>query len=234
MSPGNGPQRRRGVRASRAKLVHALTEAGFRTQAALAEHIADIEDLETPPKDVINRVFRELPVDPTTIERVARALGVDAHTLYKSADEEDPVGVDVESPQPPNKAWIIIVAATVVLAIAFAIGFRLDAPASIDDVDATPDPLDMGAATLAVIPFDGDDDSAFANALRSTLDLYFNVARPTADALIRSRDPVEPAGQPGSHAVRVGQRGRCPVQPAGPSRGGDQRLRGDCSRTPRS
>ena len=97
MSTGNGPQRRRGVRASRAKLVHALAEAGFRTQAALAEHIADVEGLDTPPKDVINRVFRELPVDPTTVERVARALGVEAHTLYKSADEEEPVGNEFET-----------------------------------------------------------------------------------------------------------------------------------------
>ena len=35
--------RKRGVRASRARLYHALTEAGFRSQAALAEKIADLE-----------------------------------------------------------------------------------------------------------------------------------------------------------------------------------------------
>ncbi len=191
MSPSNGPQRRRGVRASRAKLVHALTSAGFRTQAALADHIADLEGLETPPKDVINRVFRELAVDPTTIERVARALGVEAHTLYKSADEKG--AVDVEPPKPSNRTLIAVVAATVVLAIAIAIGFRSEEPAPVDDVDTTPAPLGMGTATLAVIPFDGDDDNAFANVLRGTLERYFNVARPTADALTRSRDPVEVA-----------------------------------------
>ena len=57
------------MRASRAKLAHALTEAGLKTQAALAERIADIEGLDAAPKDVVNRVFRELPVDPTTLER---------------------------------------------------------------------------------------------------------------------------------------------------------------------
>ncbi len=195
MSPANGPQRRRGVRASRAKLVHALAEAGFRTQAALAEHIADIEGLETPPKDVINRVFRELPVDPTTIERVARALDVEAHTLYKSADEEEPVGVESESPKPSNKALIAVVGATVALAIAIAIGFRLEGPTPTDEEPDTlvGSPLDMGAATLAVIPFEDDTENAFTNALRGTLELYFNVARPTAEALTRSLDPVEVA-----------------------------------------
>ncbi|RZV37242.1 MAG: hypothetical protein EX272_05810, partial [Chromatiales bacterium] len=84
MSPANSGQRNRGIRASRAKLTHALTEAGLKTQVALAERIADIESLETAPKDVVNRVFRELSVDLTTIERVARALGVEAHTLYKT------------------------------------------------------------------------------------------------------------------------------------------------------
>ena len=93
MNESGNTQRRRGVRASRAKLVRALAEAGLKTQAALAERIADAEDLDAAPKDVVNRVFRELPVDPTTLERVARGLGVDAHTLYKTADEEGlPVG----------------------------------------------------------------------------------------------------------------------------------------------
>ncbi|HNP62803.1 MAG TPA: hypothetical protein PKH39_02655, partial [Woeseiaceae bacterium] len=91
MSSPRNSQRHRGVRASRAKLAHALAEAGLKTQVALAERIADIEDLDAAPKDAVNRVFRELPVDPATLERVARALGVEAYALYKSADEEAPV-----------------------------------------------------------------------------------------------------------------------------------------------
>lgn len=77
--------RRRGVRASRIKLLRALTEAGLKTQAALAERIADREGLDAPPKDIVNRVFREQPVDAVTLERVARALGVEAWQLYKTA-----------------------------------------------------------------------------------------------------------------------------------------------------
>ncbi|MDN5864878.1 MAG: hypothetical protein L0I62_06635 [Gammaproteobacteria bacterium] len=82
--------RKRGVRASREKLSQALADAGLRTQNALAERIADIEDLDSPPRDLVNRVFREKPVDPLSLERVARALGVKAHTLYLSSADLPP------------------------------------------------------------------------------------------------------------------------------------------------
>lgn len=81
--------RRRGVRASRPRLEQALSEADLprRTQAALAERIADLEGLESVPKDLVSRVFREQPVDPQSIERVARGLGVAAHTLYQTSTD---------------------------------------------------------------------------------------------------------------------------------------------------
>lgn len=89
---GNNDERlrRRGVRASRMRLNRALVESGLKSQAALADRIADLEGLDAAPKDLVNRVFRELPVDPQSLERLARALGVPAHTLYKTADELEP------------------------------------------------------------------------------------------------------------------------------------------------
>lgn len=74
--------RKRGVRASRESLSQALARAGLKTQSALAERIADLEGLDAPPKDLVNRMFREQPVDLLSLERAARALGVEAHTLY--------------------------------------------------------------------------------------------------------------------------------------------------------
>ena len=198
MSPASSGQRTRGIRASRAKLVHALTEAGLKTQVALAERIADIESLETAPKDVVNRVFRELPVDATTIERVARALGVDAHTLYKTADEEELAA----SGSPPatvatSRIIIGVLAAAIVVAVALVASGRFSpgpgANTSKTDVVDTAPALDMGTPTLAVIPFADDTDSAFGNALRTVLASHFNVARPTADVLTTSRDPAETA-----------------------------------------
>lgn len=199
MSPSTNGQRNRGVRASRAKLVHALTEAGLKTQVALAERIADIEELEAPPKDVVNRVFRELPVDPTTVERVARALGVDAYSLYKTADEEDiPQLHNGDRRRPGNRLFFAIAFATVVAALAlgirwwFAPGETTTAP----HVNAAEEPagLGMGMPTLAVLPFADDTDGVFTNSLRNVLRNHFNVARPTADALTQSRDPAEVAG----------------------------------------
>lgn len=191
-APTNG-HRNRGVRASRAKLVHALAEAGLKTQAALAERMADIEGLETPPKDVVNRVFRELPVDPTTVERVARALNVDAYSLYKTADEEQVTPQPLQKPRPSQSRLVpVLITAVAVLAMAFGIRWWF-APGSVNEAAApqvsVQNPvLDMGAPTLAVVPFINDADGGFSNALRNVLGNHFSVARPTADMLTQSRD----------------------------------------------
>jgi len=196
-SPTSG-QRNRGVRASRAKLAHALTEAGFKTQAALAERIADIEELDAPPKDAVNRVFRELPVDPTTIERVARALGVDAYSLYKTADEEEVIQPGTAARKRPiSRVYPVVVAAALVAMLALGIRWWFQ-PAGSNDmpapgVAAETAALDMGTPTLAVVPFTDDTDSAFSNALRNVLSSYFNVARPTADVFTQVADPASVA-----------------------------------------
>ena len=83
----NGVGRKRGVKASRVKLDKAMIAAGFKTQASLAEHIATLEALESPPKDMVNRAFRQLAVDPKSLERIARALNVEAYALYLSSSE---------------------------------------------------------------------------------------------------------------------------------------------------
>ena len=96
MSPKQDTQRRRGIQASRAKLTRALTAAGLRTQAALAERIADREGLDSAPKDMVNRAFRELPVELQTLERIAAIdpkihafLNVTAEEALKQADAAD-------------------------------------------------------------------------------------------------------------------------------------------------
>lgn len=103
MSTEDQPTRKRGVRASRARLNQALAEAGFKSQAALADRMADLEGLDTAPKDLVNRVFREEPVAPRSMERLARALGAEASTLYLSSkDLQAPPG-DARPPEPPMK-----------------------------------------------------------------------------------------------------------------------------------
>lgn len=79
----------RGVIASKIRLHKALHDSGLNSQAALAERIADLEGLESAPKDLVSRVFREVRVDPRSIERIAHALGVDAFELYKPGQETE-------------------------------------------------------------------------------------------------------------------------------------------------
>lgn len=78
----------RGISCSRTKLNEALARSQLakKTQIALAEAIADKEGLEAVPKDLVNKVFRELPVDPQTIERVAAILEVPAESLYQQPE----------------------------------------------------------------------------------------------------------------------------------------------------
>ncbi|WP_138379058.1 hypothetical protein [Luteithermobacter gelatinilyticus] len=84
----NSRVRNRGIRASRVLLEKALSQSDLekKTQIALANRIADLEGLEAAPKDLVNKVFRERPVDPQTLERIARALGVEARDLYLEKD----------------------------------------------------------------------------------------------------------------------------------------------------
>jgi tetratricopeptide (TPR) repeat protein len=210
MARTNATQRRRGVRASRAKLVHALAEAGFRTQAALAERIADIEGLDSAPRDVVNRVFRELPADPTTVERIARALDVDAHTLYKTADEESgPPAAAEEAATAPDAgkwryAWSGVIVVLLVVA-AFVLWRFGRGPAVTElasaETQAAVTALSMGTPTLAVMPLVDDTNGTFATALRDALARDFNVASPTAAVLMRSQDPAEVATRLRTDAV---------------------------------
>jgi len=80
-------KRKRGVKASRVKLEKALLAAGFNTQVALAEYIAELEQTDSIPKDLVNKVFREASVSINSIERIAKALGVEAFTLYLTSEE---------------------------------------------------------------------------------------------------------------------------------------------------
>ena len=97
-------QRRRGVRADRDRLVTALMRSSLKrkTQAAIAERIADLEELDTIPRDLVSRVFREQTVDAPSIARIAAALDVDPLSLYKNDDPRDRAQND--TPQHDNVA----------------------------------------------------------------------------------------------------------------------------------
>jgi tetratricopeptide (TPR) repeat protein len=79
---------KKGLRASRERLEMAMLDAGIKTQAALAERIAELENLACPPKDSVNRVFRGESVSPKSIARIAKVLQVEPQQLYET--EPDP------------------------------------------------------------------------------------------------------------------------------------------------
>ncbi|MDT0629613.1 hypothetical protein [Alteromonas sp. W364] len=79
-------KRKRGIKASRVKLEAAMLDAGIETQFALASKIAESEGLEKIPKDLVSKVFRERAVSTHNLARVAKALQVEAHTIYLSSE----------------------------------------------------------------------------------------------------------------------------------------------------
>jgi Flp pilus assembly protein TadD len=181
--------RRRGVRASRAKLVRALADAGLKTQAALADRMADLEGLEASPKDVVNRVFREQPVDPATLERIARALQTDAYKLYLTADEAaDPAAPRAEateSSQEPattdspsrERRWRLALAIGISLIVVLgALLWLARRPDSTAGPTAQPvlQPK-FGRFHVAIAQFAGDDSGEFAVLVRERLEKSLGV-----------------------------------------------------------
>ncbi|HEX7122056.1 MAG TPA: tetratricopeptide repeat protein, partial [Gemmatimonadaceae bacterium] len=205
--------RRRGVRASRAKLYRALSDAGLKTQAALAERIADQEGLESPPKDTINRVFRELPVEVQTLERVARALGVEAYSLYRSSDEAALFGPADEANRAPGgradaapddaaaeaagghgrpAPWAAIgagLAAALIAALLIVSVLPLEETEGGARIDSRQPHLDLGRRTLQVLSIEGDESGLLAEAIREQLGEHFQVASATAGVLTEALPP---------------------------------------------
>jgi len=205
-------RRKRGIRASRSRLTRALTAAGLRTQAALAERIADLEGLDAAPRDIVNRVFREQAVDPRTLERVAQALGVEAHTLYQSSRDPVPAGLSAREAIParrrPGPRFLYagtVAALVIVLGMA---GVWLLRDRSPSDATATAgttfEPLGLGASTLAVLPIANDADAAMTHALRRALAEVFTVATATSTVLVKDLDPVAAARRLRTDAILDG------------------------------
>ena len=224
MAPRTRSNRRRGVRASRARLYHALTEAGFRSQTALAERIADLEGLDQAPRDLVSRVFREQPVELQTLERVARALDVEAWQLYLTSGEperaEDAVRTDARpigpaaTPGPSARRSstrvralaAAVTGAVVIVGVTWWSGAIDDDPGANDPRDALAPvwttAFPIGRTPTLVVRATPDD--TFADALRGALEQHFRVAAPSAELLVHASDPRDITERLRSDAVVEG------------------------------
>ena len=100
-----------------------------------------------------------MPVEPQSLERIARALGVEAHTLYKTADEADDQPAMLghrESPEKrswfiPNPAFITFVALVVTVSIVWWLYPEGSSEVQGDKPDITSS-LTLGRPTLVLLP----------------------------------------------------------------------------------
>lgn len=188
MTDSSRTTRQRGIKASPQKLTRARKAAGFTSQAAVAEKIAEIEGLDNPPKDVVNRAFRGVKVSPDTIDRLALALRVEAHTLLLTSDEDLPTRQHIEPTAPLLSErspwpWVFIVALTLGVAAILALVVTQRRPPAAQIAGASAQSaVDPALAHLAVadtsINIDlssAELDEAFEGALRKALDANFAV-----------------------------------------------------------
>jgi tetratricopeptide (TPR) repeat protein len=212
---GGGRSRRRGVRASRIKLSAALTSAGLRTQAALAERMADLEGLDAPPRGIVYRVFRQQPVDLNTLTRVAQALGVEAYTLLLSSDEISEAADDALEPVQQGSGgdrWRLaspLTAALALLIIAPLLAVWLGSQSVESPPAAGPPPevrTDLSDLAFAVLPFRDDAGGRLADAVRAKLAEHARVATAgIVDADSGGDDAAAVAGRFGADVVVDGR-----------------------------
>ncbi|MCB1683137.1 MAG: hypothetical protein KDI31_01580 [Pseudomonadales bacterium] len=206
--------RKRGVRASRIRLEQAMREAELPrlTQAALAERIADLEALETAPRDMVSRVFREQPVDPQSIERVARALGVPTHTLYLTstdpplaAGQPGPVD-DAETGSAPKlkparwRWFLLMCVAGAVLFLGATVTFRWDEVNCRLRALTSTATIEEGRLGVLIARFEGDQH---AQAQRFVADRFLDdAALAPFLSVVTLCDTYSDAG-PGDRRVRL-------------------------------
>lgn len=181
-----------------------MAAAELRTQAALAERIADREGLEAVPRDMVSRVFRQRPVDPRSLERVANALEVPAHTLYLTSGEQQPPAPVPVGPPPdaaPRRSWAWAIVAAVLAAAGLGVWLGMlpgvQAPAEAT-AGAEPDARalpDVGGAplSLAVLPVEGDTTGRLTAALRWALDPEFRLTTAVSTMMSAQASPAAAA-----------------------------------------
>ena len=148
--------------------------------------MAELEGADAVPRGVVYRVFRQQPVDLTTLIRVAQALGVEVHTLLLSSDE---AAADVDEPdfstfapdgnRPRMVRPLAFGATLVILALAIALWLTAredgspleDAPVALNEERA-----DLSLLAFAVLPFRGESSGPLADAFRATLAGHARVA----------------------------------------------------------
>jgi tetratricopeptide (TPR) repeat protein len=179
-------------------LTEALAAAGIKTQSALAGCIADLEGLDTAPRDVVYRVFRQQPVDMHTLTRVARALDRPVHSLLLSAaeaqgDECTPQQEHDDGGAVPPRRWPHRLTVAAVLAVIAGVAWyaavdTLPMPGKPGAEPETVAPRDLTDLAIVIRPFHGDGDVAAADALREALAPRARVATAGAMATIEPAD----------------------------------------------
>ncbi|MDP5131951.1 MAG: hypothetical protein NWQ54_13780 [Paraglaciecola sp.] len=192
--------RARGIKASPAKLRAAQHESGFKSQTEIAVEIQRLENLDSPPRTMVGRVFRGEAVDPISLERVAKALKVESWSIYLDSVEaehiqaNEAVTADQESRTitpysisvPEKKSvtfWLFTgIKSKAVIAIVFlgAMYFYSSLEQSADSPVLQQAPINFDNKVIVVLPFDGPRGKDITQQLQQTISTKFSWVARTA------------------------------------------------------
>ncbi len=208
-------KRDRGVETSPEALNQALLGAGLKSQTALAARIADLEELDSPPRHSVNRAFRGHAVSPLTVARIARALDVPPHSLYRSSDSpSDPPDTGLSaatnavddsdrspaaatpsatSPAALPRNWAIVAAVLALLMLGVWMQPLVGRDPAVPGGDAKPVVLQpvLGPFSIALHALPGEHAAALAQSIRQSLHPEARVSSNSGASLVSERSPQQ-------------------------------------------
>lgn len=164
-----------------------MLKAGIKTQASLAEKIAENEGIETPPKDTVNRAFREEKVSPATISRIALVLNVTSESLYQDEEQFDNANqltteiinnqADQSGSYIQSRKKLILSVIAFFLVSAYLLGNFLFSEQLTLKNPVTPFTPDQGQnTTVVIVSNNGDVTSGIEKKLKALLDRHLKVS----------------------------------------------------------
>lgn len=215
-------RKNRGVRCDRTKLDAALAASSLvkKTQIAVAEAIADAEQLDSVPKDLVSKLFREHPVDPQTVERVASVLNVSATSLYKNADAIDKDSTTTHAADSsndghtlPRLVWLTLLSCAIIVSVLVTLHWQRNGETDCVSLASPLSTTQQSAFTIVIGRLAGDQGNQAQHMLAATLtgdnrlnantQIYTSCFSRQLNAAVPFADQIERTHQAAKHELET-------------------------------
>ncbi|MEQ8689903.1 MAG: tetratricopeptide repeat protein, partial [Pseudomonadales bacterium] len=165
-----------------------LFRSGLRSQAVLAERIAELEGLDSAPRDLVNRAFRQRSIEHLSLQRIATALEIPVHVLLLNSDDPShPPGTAEPDQQSATVArpqfswhWHYAFWGVLLVSLSAVLLFTLWNRSQYTPVSQ---PQDLSRMSALVLPFEQPQHDQLTTLVGMALDKHFSLGSPTALAI---------------------------------------------------